>query len=123
MPDLSIIHTVPFYEITSLLVLAAVVGSVGLLLRQPMIVSFIAVGVLAGPSVLDIVQSREKVQLLADLGIALLLFLVGLKLDLKLIRSMGLGRPQYSLNMALTSNPGPRTISRATNANTRLLVF
>ncbi|MCG8377431.1 MAG: cation:proton antiporter [Chlorobiales bacterium] len=90
MPDFSIIHTVPFYEITSLLVLAAVVGSISLLLRQPMIVSFIAVGVLAGPSVLDIVQSREKVQLLADLGIALLLFLVGLKLDLKLIRSMGL---------------------------------
>ena len=90
MPDLSIIHTVPFYEITSLLVLAAAVGAASLLLRQPMIVSFIAVGVLAGPSVLDIVQSREKVQLLADLGVALLLFLVGLKLDLKLIRSMGL---------------------------------
>lgn len=90
MPDLSIIHTVPFYEITSLLVLAALVGAVSLLLRQPMIVSFIAVGVLAGPSVFDIVQSEEKVQLLADLGVALLLFLVGLKLDLKLIRSMGL---------------------------------
>lgn len=90
MPDLGIIHTVPFYEITSLLVLAAAVGALSLLLRQPMIVSFIAVGVLAGPSVFDIVQSREKVQLLADLGITLLLFLVGLKLDLKLIRSMGL---------------------------------
>ena len=90
MPDFSIIHTVPFYEITSLLVLAAVVGAMSLLLRQPMIVSFIAVGVLAGPSVFDIVQSREKVQLLADLGVALLLFLVGLKLDLKLVRSMGL---------------------------------
>ncbi len=90
MPDLSIIHTVPFYEITSLLVLAALVGAVSLLLRQPMIVSFIAVGVLAGPSVFDIVQSEEKVQLLADLGVALLLFLVGLKLDLKLVRSMGL---------------------------------
>ncbi len=90
MPDFSIIHSVPFYEITALLVLAAGVGAVSLLLRQPMIVSFIAVGVLAGPSVFDIVHSREKVQLLADLGIALLLFLVGLKLDLKLIRSMGL---------------------------------
>ncbi|PWW83124.1 sodium:proton exchanger [Prosthecochloris marina] len=90
MPDLSIIHTIPFYEITSLLVLAAAVGALSLLLRQPMIVSFIAVGILAGPSALDIVQSSEKVQLLADLGITLLLFLVGLKLDLKLIRSMGL---------------------------------
>ena len=53
------------------------IGSLGLLLRQPMIVSFIAVGVLAGPPVLGIVQSYEHIELLAELGIAVLLFLVG----------------------------------------------
>lgn len=84
------IHASPFYELTALLTLAALVGFVGLLLRQPMIVSFIAVGVLAGPSALGIVQSHENIQLLAELGIAVLLFLVGLKLDLKLIRTLGL---------------------------------
>jgi len=89
MPDLSFLHTSPFYELTALIVLAAAIGSVGLLLRQPMIVSFIAVGVLAGPSALGIVQSHEHIELLAELGIAVLLFLVGLKLDLKLIRSLG----------------------------------
>ncbi|ASQ91689.1 sodium:proton exchanger [Prosthecochloris sp. GSB1] len=90
MPELSFIHTVPFYEITALLVLAAALGFLSLLLRQPMIVSFIAVGVLAGPSLLDIVQSQEYIDLMAELGIALLLFLVGLKLDLSLVRSLGL---------------------------------
>lgn len=84
------IHASPFYELTALLVLAAVVGFIGLLLRQPMIVSFIAVGVLAGPSALEIVKSHEHIELLAELGIAILLFLVGLKLDLKLIRTLGL---------------------------------
>ena len=84
------IHASPFYELTALLTLAALVGFLGLLLRQPMIVSFIAVGVLAGPSALGIVQSHENIQLLAELGIAVLLFLVGLKLDLKLIRTLGL---------------------------------
>ncbi|MDF2177213.1 cation:proton antiporter [Aliiglaciecola sp. CAU 1673] len=83
------IHTSPFYELTALLALAAVVGFLGLQLRQPMIVSFIAVGVLAGPSALGIVQSHEHIQLLAELGIAVLLFLVGLKLDLKLIKTLG----------------------------------
>lgn len=78
-----------FYEIAALLVLAAAVGFVGLLLRQPLIVSFIAVGILAGPSVLDIAKSDEHIDLLAELGIAVLLFLVGLKLDLKLIRTLG----------------------------------
>lgn len=78
-----------FYEVAALLVLAAGVGFVGLLLRQPLIVSFIAVGVLAGPSVLDVAQSDEYIDLLAELGIAILLFLVGLKLDLKLVRTLG----------------------------------
>lgn len=82
--------TSPFYELTALLALAAGVGFLGLLLRQPMVVSFIAVGILAGPSVFDIVQSHENINLLAELGIAVLLFLVGLKLDLKLIRTLGL---------------------------------
>ncbi|MGP1394238.1 MAG: cation:proton antiporter [Inquilinaceae bacterium] len=78
-----------FYEIAALLVLAAGVGFVGLLLRQPLIVSFIAVGILAGPSVLGIARSEAHIDLLAELGIAVLLFLVGLKLDLKLIRTLG----------------------------------
>ncbi|HEY7772711.1 MAG TPA: cation:proton antiporter, partial [Marinagarivorans sp.] len=89
MPELSFIHASPFYELTALVVLAAAIGFGGLLLRQPMIVSFIAVGVVAGPSALNIVQSHEHIELLSELGIAVLLFLVGLKLDLKLIRTLG----------------------------------
>lgn len=89
MPDLNFLHVSQFYELTAILVLAAVVGFVGLLFRQPMIVSFIAVGVLAGPSGLAIVQSPEHIELLAELGVAVLLFLVGLKLDIKLIQTLG----------------------------------
>ncbi|MEI4234266.1 cation:proton antiporter [Roseovarius sp. D22-M7] len=78
-----------FAEIAALLVLAAVTGFVGIILRQPLIVSFIAVGLLAGPSVLDLVRSDAQISLLSHLGIAVLLFLVGIKLDVKLIRSLG----------------------------------
>jgi Kef-type K+ transport system membrane component KefB len=78
-----------FYEFAALLVLAAGVGLVGLALRQPLIVSFIAVGILAGPSALHIARSSEYIELFAELGVAVLLFLVGLKLDLKLIRTLG----------------------------------
>ncbi|HUF61575.1 MAG TPA: cation:proton antiporter [Verrucomicrobiales bacterium] len=90
MPDLGFLHLSPFYELTALLALAAAVGFLGLLLRQPMIVSFIAAGILAGPSALDIVQAGENIKLLAELGVAVLLFLVGLKLDLNLIRTLGM---------------------------------
>ncbi|HET6518695.1 MAG TPA: cation:proton antiporter, partial [Geminicoccaceae bacterium] len=78
-----------FYQVAALLVLASAVGLLGLALRQPLIVSFIAVGILAGPSVLGVVHSSEPIELLAQLGIAVLLFLVGLKLDLHLIRTIG----------------------------------
>jgi Kef-type K+ transport system membrane component KefB len=79
----------PFVEIAALLVMAAVVGFFGIILRQPLIVSFIAVGLIAGPSALDLVRSDEQISLLSELGIAVLLFLVGIKLDVKLIRSLG----------------------------------
>jgi len=79
----------PFAEIAVLLVMAAVIGFVGVMLRQPLIVSFIAVGLLAGPSALDIVRADAQIDFLSELGIAVLLFLVGIKLDVKLIRSLG----------------------------------
>lgn len=78
-----------FGEVAALLVMSAVIGLLGILLRQPLIVSFIAVGLIAGPSALDVVHSDEQISLLSELGIAVLLFLVGIKLDVKLIRSLG----------------------------------
>lgn len=82
--------TTPFAEVALLLVMAAGIGLIGTLARQPLIVSFIAVGLIAGPSALDVVHSDEPIELLSELGIAVLLFLVGIKLDVKLIRSLGL---------------------------------
>jgi Kef-type K+ transport system membrane component KefB len=78
-----------FQEIAALLLFAAAVGAVVLWLRQPLIIGYILVGILAGPSVLGQVMAREQVDLLAKMGIAILLFVVGLKLDLHLIRTLG----------------------------------
>ncbi|PTN11205.1 cation:proton antiporter [Nitrosomonas aestuarii] len=79
-----------FAEMALLLLLAVTIGALGVRLRQPLIVGFIAVGILAGPSALDWVSDSDQVDLLAKLGITLLLFVVGLKLDLHIIRTMGL---------------------------------
>ena len=78
-----------FHEVAALVLAAAVVGALAVRLRQPLIVAFIAVGVLAGPSVLDAVQAEDEIHLLAELGIALVLFVVGLKLDVRVIRDTG----------------------------------
>jgi Kef-type K+ transport system membrane component KefB len=78
-----------FAEVALLLIMAAGIGLVGTMARQPLIVSFIAVGLIAGPSALDVVHSGAQIDLLSKLGIAVLLFLVGIKLDVNLIRSLG----------------------------------
>lgn len=78
-----------FEETALILLLAAVLGFVGLRLRQPLIISFIALGVIAGPWGLDLIHGQEPIELLAGIGISLLLFVVGLKLDLREIRTTG----------------------------------
>lgn len=78
-----------FTEVAALLVIGAAAGFVALLLRQPLIVGLIGAGIVAGPAVLDVARSDEYIALLAELGIAVLLFLVGLKLDIGLVRSLG----------------------------------
>jgi Kef-type K+ transport system membrane component KefB/Trk K+ transport system NAD-binding subunit len=79
----------PFVEIAAILLIAAVVGFIGRALRQPLIVSFIGVGILVGPAGLAIVTQHEEIELLASFGISLLLFVVGLKLDLTMVRTLG----------------------------------
>ncbi len=78
-----------FTEMAVLLLLAAAVGAICIRLRQPLIVAFIAVGIIVGPSMLGWVSANDQVDLLAKFGITLLLFVVGLKLDLHIIRTMG----------------------------------
>jgi Kef-type K+ transport system membrane component KefB len=73
----------------AVLAVAAGVGFLANRARQPLIVAFIAVGILVGPSVLGWVSDTEPIELFAEIGIAVLLFLVGLKLDLHLVRTTG----------------------------------
>ncbi|MEW6416357.1 MAG: cation:proton antiporter family protein [Pseudomonadota bacterium] len=79
----------PFAEFALLLIIAAAVSAIAVRLRQPVLIAYIAVGILVGPSVLGLVTAHEQIDLLAQIGITVLLFVVGLKLDLKHIRHIG----------------------------------
>lgn len=78
-----------FVQMGLILGLAVVSGGIAQLLRQPLIVAFIVVGILLGPSALGWVRHSSEIELFSRLGIALLLFVVGLKLDLHIIRTVG----------------------------------
>ena len=78
-----------FVQIGMILGLATLGGLLARLLSQPLLVAFIAVGILIGPSGFGMVGYSSEIELFARLGIALLLFVVGLKLDLHIIRTVG----------------------------------
>lgn len=52
-------------------------------LRLPVIVGFLLTGVLAGPSVLGLVKAVHEVEILAEIGVILLLFTIGIEFSLK----------------------------------------
>ncbi|MDK1475465.1 cation:proton antiporter [Streptomyces sp. 549] len=81
------LHDFPL--LAGILALTAVAGLLATRMRQPLIVAFIGVGILVGPAGTGWVEADGTVELLARMGIAILLFLVGLRLDLHLIRTTG----------------------------------
>lgn len=76
-------HDVHLTEIT-IVVVAALAGGLALArLKQPPILGYILAGVFLGPSGLAFVQSRDQVGILAELGVLMLLFVVGMELSLR----------------------------------------
>jgi len=81
--------TQPFDEFALLLIITTVLGAIAVRLRQPILIAYIAVGILLGPAGFSLVSAHDQIDLLAQIGITVLLFVVGLKLDLKHIRHIG----------------------------------
>ncbi|MCB1721531.1 MAG: cation:proton antiporter, partial [Alphaproteobacteria bacterium] len=62
-------------HLATVLAAAFIGGAVFQKLKQPVLVGYIIVGIILGPSVLGVVQGREEISLMAELGILLLLFI------------------------------------------------
>lgn len=78
-----------FQQFALLLLIAAALGLVANRLRQPLILAYIVMGVAAGPALVGWAAPAEALGLLAEFGVTLLLFAVGLKLDPMLVRHLG----------------------------------
>ncbi len=59
------------------------------LIRQPLIIGYILTGIIVGPSALNLVKSPETIEVFSSIGIALLLFIIGLGLNPRVIREVG----------------------------------
>lgn len=82
-------HAAPFSEFALLLLAAALTGALFVRLRQPVLIAYIVLGIALGPAGFNLVQAHEHIELLAQIGVTVLLFVVGLKLDLHHVRHIG----------------------------------
>lgn len=81
-------HTAgPILEIGLLLLGAVIAGWIARRFGLPAVVGYLALGIVVSPFTPGVVADREQLQLLADLGVVLLLFEVGIEVDLLRIRS------------------------------------
>jgi Kef-type K+ transport system membrane component KefB/Trk K+ transport system NAD-binding subunit len=76
-------------ELGIIIAITVFLGFIMRLLKQPLIIGYIISGIIVGPYLLNIASSTGTMNLFAHMGIALLLFIVGLNLNPKIIKDVG----------------------------------
>jgi CPA2 family monovalent cation:H+ antiporter-2 len=76
-------------ELVALLAIAFVTGLAAQRLKQDAIVGYLLAGLALGPGVLGLVHSLDLVMGLAEIGVSLLLFTIGLEFSLSKLRALG----------------------------------
>jgi Kef-type K+ transport system membrane component KefB len=75
--------------------------------RQPLILGYLLAGVAVGPTMgLSLVHERESIELISEIGLILLLFIIGLEMDLQKLMGSGkallmVGVLQFPISVAL----------------------
>ena len=78
--------SVPILEIGAVLLAAAGAGALSRRVGLPAVVGYLLVGLVVSPFTPGYVADREQIELLADVGVVLLLFEVGIEIDVRRLR-------------------------------------
>lgn len=78
-----------FTELSLVLVVVAGISIVMRMLKQPLILGYILAGIIVGPVFLNLIHAKEAFDGFSEIGIALLLFIIGLGMNAAVIRSLG----------------------------------
>lgn len=93
-----------FTQLSLVLVVAAGVAMVMRLLKQPLLMGYILTGILVGPSLLNLIEARGAFDTFSEIGITLLLFIIGLELSLATVKQ--LGKPVFLTAAAILLSVG-----------------
>lgn len=78
-----------YYQLSIVMVITAVVSIIMRFFKQPLIIGYIISGFLVGPSLLGIVDNHDAFESFSQIGISLLLFIIGLGLNFGVIMDTG----------------------------------
>lgn len=79
-----------FVQISLLLTIAVSIAFVIRLLKQPLIIAYILAGIICGPFILNLLHGDHKLyEAFAQFGVILLLFIIGLNLNFRHLKSIG----------------------------------
>jgi len=77
-------------NLSIIIIVSAVLAVIARIIKQPPIIAYLIAGVVVGPLFLNITaSSSEFIQVFAHIGVAFLLFIVGLSLDLRVLKEIG----------------------------------
>lgn len=79
----------PIVTIAVLLAAALVGGMIAHRLRQPVILGYLVIGIAVGPHSLGLVSDLELIETVAAIGVALLMFTLGLEISIAQLREVG----------------------------------
>lgn len=77
------------FQIGFIIIIATIFAYISKLFKQPLIPAYILTGIVLGPLVLGIIKDTEIIRFLSEIGIAFLLFIVGLEINLKKLKDIG----------------------------------
>jgi len=77
------------FDIGFIIIIATVFAHFARLFKQPLIPAYILAGIIIGP-VLGIITNTEVITTLSEIGIAFLLFIVGLEINIRKLKHVGL---------------------------------
>ncbi|MAG39023.1 hypothetical protein CMO90_02950 [Candidatus Woesearchaeota archaeon] len=78
-----------FFDIGMMIIFATILGYIGRLLKQPLIPLYILAGLIIGPIGFGWITDSEIISTLSEIGVAFLLFVVGLELEIKKLKDIG----------------------------------
>jgi|APSaa5957512576_1039674.scaffolds.fasta_scaffold04123_5 Kef-type K+ transport system membrane component KefB/Trk K+ transport system NAD-binding subunit len=78
-----------FIELSIIIGITVLVAGITKLLKQPLIIGYILAGIIVSPYFLNVIKSAETLAVFSQMGIAFLLFIVGLSLSPRVIKEVG----------------------------------